>query len=290
MIEIEEVADKTYWVAFEIPRINSPFTVYLICGEEGVLIEPGPAAAIPFIQEAMKRVGMAEPAYIIPTHIHMDHAGAAGSLARLFPAARVVLHPRGARHMIDPSRLIESTRMAFGDDFEGSYGPVLPVPESRVTTPVDGEVLSIVGRELEVIHTPGHAPHHLALFDRKTKGLFSGEALGIPVEGAQFSPVPAAAPPSFDIEEYVESMEKLRGFQPRILFYSHDGVGREPEKLIAAVKANTRILGDIVLESLRGGMGVEAIHAMLRERLGMVDDKTLPGFIHYFRTKGLTAS
>ncbi|MCJ7596314.1 MAG: MBL fold metallo-hydrolase, partial [Desulfobacterales bacterium] len=200
MMKIEEVADKTYSVAVQIPRVATPFTVYLICEEEGVLIEPGPTATIPWIQEAMKRLGMADPAYIIPTHIHMDHAGAVGNLVRLFPRARVLLHPRGAKHVVNPSRLIESTKMVFGNDFEDFFGTLLPVPESQVKTPGDGEVISITGRELQVIHTPGHAPHHLSIFDQRTKGLFSGEALGIPVPGAEFSPVPAAAPPSFDIE------------------------------------------------------------------------------------------
>jgi glyoxylase-like metal-dependent hydrolase (beta-lactamase superfamily II) len=113
----------------------------------------------------------------------------------------------GAKHAVDPTRLIESTKMAFGDDFEDFYGSILPVPEPQVETPGDGATISIDGRELQVIYAPGHAPHHIAIFDRKTKGLFSGEALGLPQPGAESSPFPVAAPPSFDIEVYLETMK-----------------------------------------------------------------------------------
>ena len=142
MIKIEEVAEATYRLEAILPRALYTFSVYLIRGTEGVLIEPGPAAMFPFIQEGMKQLGIASLSCIIPTHIHLDHGGGAGKLAELFPQARVVLHPRGARHIADPSRLIEGTRMAYGDDFELTYGPILPVPESQIKVPADGEIIN----------------------------------------------------------------------------------------------------------------------------------------------------
>jgi len=287
MGNIEEVAENTYRIEVLIPKIDTLFAVYFIHDAKGVLLEPGPTSTIPSIQQAMKQLGMKDLAYIIPTHIHMDHAGAIGSLAQLFPHAKVVLHPRGAKHVIDPSRLIESTRMAFGNDFEDRYGPILPVPESQVETPGDGEKISIDERELEIVHSPGHAPHHLAIFDHKTKGLFSGEALGLVLPEARLSPLPAAAPPSFDMEEYLESMEKLRAFHPRIIFYSHDGAGKNPEQLISKAAENTKIVGDMILKTLREGHGNEAVRSRLQEAIGIVDEMTLMGFVLYFEKKGL---
>jgi glyoxylase-like metal-dependent hydrolase (beta-lactamase superfamily II) len=287
MVTIKEVAEKTYLMDVKIDQVDIPFTVYLIKEKKGVLIEPGPAATIPSIQKAMRQIGMTKLDYIIPTHIHMDHAGAIGSLSRLFPHAEVLLHPSGAKHAIDPSRLIESTKMAFGDDFEKSYGPLLPVPESQVKTPGDGDIISVDGRELQIIYTPGHAPHHLSIFDQKTKGLFPGEALGVPMPGAKISPIPAAAPPSFDIENYLKSMEKLKGLCPHMLFYSHDGVGRNPEELISSVAGNTKTVGDIILKALKEGMTNEAIKSRLREEVGMDDEMTLTGFVFYFKKRGL---
>ena len=296
MINMEEVAEKTYRLEVPIPKVDAIFAVYFICETKGVVVEPGPTATIPSIQEAMKQLGMKELAYIMPTHIHIDHAGAIGSLAQLFPHAKVVLHPLGAKHAVNPSRLIESTKMAFGDDFEDFYGPILPVSESQVETPSDGETIAIDGRELQLIYAPGHAPHHIAIFDRKTRGLFCGEALGLPKQGAELSPLPAAAPPSFDIEVYLKTMERIRQLRPRILFYSHDGIGRKPEKLIPTAIENTKIFGDIILKALREGETTEAIDYRIRDYIsshlginveGMDMGMTVRGFIFYFKKKGL---
>jgi len=295
-MNIEEVAEKTYRLEVLIPKVDSIFTVYFIREAKGVVIEPGPTLAIPSIQEAMKQLGMKEPAYIIPTHIHIDHAGAIGSLARLFPHAKVVLHPRGVKHAVNPSRLIESTKMSFGDDFEIRYGPILPIPQSQVKIPEDGETISIDGNELQIIYTPGHAPHHIAILDRKTRGLFCGEALGVPAPGAESSPLPAAAPPSFDVEVYLKTMERLRELNPRILFYSHDGVGRKPEELIFRAAENTKLFSDLILKALREGETAEAIEHRLREyissHMGINVEKvdtwmTVEGFTFYFKKKEL---
>jgi len=279
MISIEEVAEQTYRIEVPIPRVDTIFVVYLIRERKGVVIEPGPAATVPSIQEGMKQLGMKELAYIIPTHIHIDHAGAIGSLAQLFPHARVMLHPAGVKHAIDPSRLIESTKM-----------------ESQVIVPEDGETISIDGRELQIIYAPGHAPHQIVIFDRKTRGLFCGEALGLPHTEAKSSSLPAAAPPSFDIEVYLETMTRLKALHPRILLYSHDGIGRNPEELISKAAKNTKGFGDIILKALRNGEITEAIGNRVREYIsthlgikagGMDVGMTIRGFISYFKKKGL---
>jgi len=296
MMNIEEVAEKTYRLEVLIPKVDSIFTVYFIREAKGVVIEPGPTLTIPSIQEAMKQLGMKEPAYIIPTHIHIDHAGAIGSLAQLFPHAKVVLHPRGVKHAVNPSRLIESTKMSFGNDFEIRYGPILPIPQSQVKIPEDGETISIDGNELQIIYTPGHATHHIAILDRKTRGLFCGEALGVPTPEAESSPLPAAAPPSFDVEVYLKTMERLRELNPRILFYSHDGVGRKPEELIFRAAENTKLFSDLILKALREGETAEAIEHRLREyissHMGINVEKvdtwmTVEGFTFYFKKKEL---
>jgi len=293
---MEEVAAGIYRIEAEIPKVDSVFAVYLIREGKGAIIEPGPTAILPAILEAMQRLGMKEAGYIIPTHIHLDHAGAAGNLSRLFPQAKVMVHPKGAKHLIDPSRLIESSRMAFGDDFEVLYGPILPVAESQVKTPEDGEVLAINDRKLRFIYAPGHAPHHMAILDEKTMGLFSGEALGAPLRGAASSPIPMAAPPSFDIEVSLETMERLRQLRPRLLFYSHDGVGTRPDELISAAEENTRVFGDIILKSLQAGQSRPEITREIREHisrnLGVSGEGVelwmiVAGFIAYFQKKGL---
>jgi len=287
MEKIEEVADKVFALKCEIPDVDTLFTIYLIQEEKGVLIEPGPATLIPAIQNGMKQLGMKELAYVIPTHIHIDHAGGIGSLAKLFPRADIIIHPKGARHVIDPTRLINSTRMAFGDNFEKFYGPILAVPESQVISPEDGGYIPIGGRKLQIIHAPGHAPHHMAIFDSKTAGLFCGEALGLPQPGKALSPIPLAAPPAFDISVYLETIEKLGQLHPRIIFYSHDGTGTDPEQLIPKVAENTKIVGDFIRKALKAGETHEAITIRVREELGMEDVMTVAGYIFYFEKEGL---
>ena len=297
MVDVKEVADKIYRFETPIPGFFAVFVVYLISEPEGVLIEPGPAAAVPLIREGMSYVGMKDLAYIIPTHIHMDHGGGMGALAQIFPKAKVLVHPRGAKHAIDPSRLIEGTRMVFGADFEEHYGPILPVPESQIYVPEDGEVISANGRELQIIYAPGHAQHHMAIFDRSVQGLFCGEALGMPVDRTRPLAFPQVAPPNFDQELYLSTIEKLRRLDARILLYSHGpAIQREPETLIASVAENTKVFGDLILDALKEGQPHQAIGRRLADHmessLGIrIDEAGLAmivgGYITYYKSKGL---
>ena len=296
MVKIEEVAEGTYRWETRLPGARYTFAAYLLTGEEGVLIEPGPAVMAPFIREAMEQVGIRELSCIIPTHIHLDHGGGAGKLAELFPQTVVVLHPRGERHALDPSRLIAGTKMAYGDDFESTYGPILPVPKSQVKVPEDGETIRVEGRELQVFYAPGHAPHQLAILDRSTGGLFCGEALGLPVPGDRDVAVPSVSAQDFDLDSYLETVEKLEKLKPRMLFYSHEGGVREPGRLISSLVENVTLLGDLILKGLRSGETTESIERRVRDLLATrvgpvasaVDPETITlGFALFFRKKGL---
>jgi len=297
VLDVKEVADKIYRFETGLSVMTSLFTVYLIKESVGVVIEPGPAALVPRIQEAMKKLGMKDLAYIIPTHIHVDHAGGAGKLAQLFPEAKVLVHPAGLKHAVDPSKLIESTKTVFGPDFEAGFGPILPVPESQIKSVADGEIIKVGGRELQIIYAPGHAPHHIAIFDRSVKGIFCGEALGLPGEGGKHPPLPAVAPPSFDQEIYIETMEKLRKLGARILFYAHGGVvGHDADRLISQAEEFTRIFGEVVLKALKEGGTNEEINRRVKERANirfgtdlteMDLALTIGGYEVYYKKKGL---
>jgi len=293
---MKEVADGIYWLQAPVRGVSNVFSSYLIREPEGVLIEPGPSTAIPTIREAMKRLDMNDLAYIMPTHIHVDHAGGAGSLAHLFPHAKVLVHPRGAKHVIDPANLIRSTREVWGENYEDYFGPVLPVPEAQLRVPEDGDVVHVNGRRIQVIYAPGHAPHNMAFYEDESRALFCGEALGLPGQGAEPFPLPAVAPPSFDQELYLETMDKLRRLKPRILFFSHGGVGSDPDRTISVAMENTRMLGDMILKALKEGQPIEAISSMLAEEaasrfgvhLSEMDlSMTVGGYKLYFQKKGL---
>jgi glyoxylase-like metal-dependent hydrolase (beta-lactamase superfamily II) len=295
MAQVEQLIDDIYRLEGRIEGANAPFAVYFIRDGRGAIIEPGPAALAPDIQEATRDLGILSPRYIIPTHIHLDHAGGVGRLAEAFPDTLIVVNRQGARHIIEPSRLIASTRMAFGDDFESIYGPILPVPEERLKIVSDGDRLKVGGHEFLIVHTPGHAGHHISVFDSKTRGLFAGEALGL-IYGPGYPPLPAVAPPSFDMELYLRDMENLKSLKPKLIFYSHGTVAEEPEKLIDAAIENTRLVGDFILGRLRAGESEEAIinsaEEYLRQQFGATLDEyelqsNVKGYIHYFRKRGL---
>ena len=294
MAQVEQLIDGIYRLERRIDGANAPFAVYFIKDGGGAIIEPGPAVLAADIRQAAEELGILSPQYIIPTHIHLDHAGGVGRLGEIFPDTPIVVNRQGVKHIVDPSRLIESTRMAFGDDFEAIYGPILPVPQSRLKVVEGGEKLKLGSRELLIIHTPGHAGHHMSIFDEKTRGLFAGEALGL-IYGPGYPPLPAVAPPSFDLELYLEDMKNLMALKPRRLFYSHGTVAEEPEKLIKTVMENTRLVGDFIRRDLRAGESDEAIleHVgdYLRDQFNAPLDEyelmsNVKGYIHYFRKKG----
>lgn len=261
-IPIEEVAEKTYRIQPAPPGIDIIFSTYIIACDEAVLVEPGPATAASQITSAMRRLGVKDLSWIIPTHLHMDHAGGTGILAEAFPRARVLAHPMATRHFVDPTRLIESTRFTYGEGFESLYGPILPIPESQLRPVRDAETIRLSDRELKVLHTPGHAPHHIAVFDRNTGCLFCGEALGMPTD----IPLPAAAFPSFDLDDCLNTMEKLRDLEPKVLCYSHGGMACDAAERIAEAIRTTRTFGEMILASMKKGLSLSEISDEIRTR------------------------
>jgi len=296
MVSVSEVADKVFRIGVWVEAMEAELPVYLIREAEGVLIETGPSAAGSQLREGLEQLGVRDLAYIILTHIHVDHAGGAGTIARLFPDAKVVVHPAGLKHLIDPTRLVESTKTVWGDDFESRFGPLVPIPESRLLAAEDRDAITVNGRELQFIYTPGHAPHHMSIYDRKVNGIFCGEAVGLPGCGDEPLPIPAAPPPRFDQKLYLDSMERLRRLGARILFFSHGGVGLDPDSLISIADENARAMGDIVLKAHKEGRSdreiVRLVNDHISGRFGMEADKTylmiaVRGYTIYFANNGL---
>ena len=293
-MKIEEVGDAIFCITASKERVRFTYSVYLLAGDETVLIEPGPAVLHPWILEGMEHLGLKRLAYIIPTHIHMDHGGGTGKLAGTFSDATVVVHPRGARHIIDPSRLIAATKLTYGDDFETKYGPILPITESQVQVAEDGATISAGGRKLHFIHAPGHAAHHMAILDVKTGGLFCGEALGVLIPGNETSPLPSISVGEFDVDLYLSSIEKLKRLHPTALFYSHGGA-RAPDNVFMRLVENTVMLRDVILEGLGRGDTTDQVERRIGEHLaGSMRAKVnadmsqiIAGYAAYFRERGI---
>ncbi len=166
--------------------------------------------------------------YVIPTHVHLDHAGGAGRLMRELPNARLIIHPRGARHMIDPSRLIAGASAVYGEqNFNRIYGDILPVAAARVIEADDGFTVNFHGRELLFLDTPGHARHHFCVWDKESQGMFTGDTFGISyrelgVEGRIFATA-TTTPVQFDPSALHSSIDRLLSFNPGHIYLTHFG-------------------------------------------------------------------
>jgi glyoxylase-like metal-dependent hydrolase (beta-lactamase superfamily II) len=226
---------------------------YLLDAAEQTLVETGPGTSVEPVTAALDHLGI-EPralAHIVLTHIHLDHAGGVGQLAERFPSATVWVHERGAPHLVNPSRLVASTARVWGErEMRELFGPAQPLDDERVRSLRDGDVIRMGDRELEVLDTPGHASHHVALIDSRTGAAFTGDALGIHVPDL---PVlrPATPPPEFDLERYVASIERIRAAARSILLFAHFGPLPEVDATCDLANRRVRDWANVVEIALR---------------------------------------
>jgi hydroxyacylglutathione hydrolase len=204
------------------------------------IVDTGTSHAVPHVLAALEAKGIApsQVDYVILTHVHLDHAGAAGQLMARFPNARLTVHPRGARHMIDPIRLIAATVAIYGEEqTRRIYGDILPVPKSRVIETPEGATLRLAGRELLFLDAPGHARHHVVVRDGKTGHIFAGDTFGLSYreldqDGRQFS-FPTTSPSQFDPPALHRSIDRMLALGPGALYITHFGRLTNPTALAA---------------------------------------------------------
>jgi len=183
---------------------------------DDVLIDPGPGSTL---ERLLEGLGGVKPRALVLTHIHLDHAGASGSLVERWPELEVYVHERGAPHLIDPARLLESARRLYGEDMDRLWGEMLPVPESNLRVLRGGE--SILGGRFEVAYTPGHAWHHVSYLHEGTA--FVGDTGGVRIS-SESPTIPPTPPPDIDLDAWHESIERIRAWDPQRLVVTHFGV------------------------------------------------------------------
>ncbi len=215
------------------------------------LVDPGPTSSLDGLRRALAERGrrVDEVEAILLTHIHLDHAGATGTIVRESGRARVYVHERGAGHLIDPSRLLASAARIYGDQMDCLWGEMPPVPPSSVHALRGGERIAIAGRELLVEYLPGHASHHVGFFDAATRTAFVGDTGGIRV-GAPLVVMPPTPPPDVDLEAWDESLDRILAWEPERLFVTHFGSFGGPREHVAALRARLRAWAALVEETL----------------------------------------
>jgi glyoxylase-like metal-dependent hydrolase (beta-lactamase superfamily II) len=213
-------------IAIDLQFLGHPRVIAaaVLAAEAGIaLVDPGPASCLPALEAGLQAhgYGLGDVRAVLLTHIHLDHAGAAGSLVRRLPGLEVHVHERGARHLADPAKLLASATRLYGADMERLWGEFLPVPAGNLRALQGGETIAWRGRRLEVAYTPGHASHHVSYLDTADGTAYVGDTAGVRVSGDYvLAPTP---PPDIDVELWRESLERIREWSPVRLFLTHFG-------------------------------------------------------------------
>ena len=238
---------------------------YLLAGNgELALIDPGPGSTLEALFGGLREAGFdpRDLTHILATHIHLDHAGGAGSLARRLPRAQVYVHKLGAPHLLDPSKLVASARRIYGERMQQLWGDIEPVPDEQLTVLEGNEIINIAGRRLEVHYTPGHAVHHVIFFDAHSGELFAGDVAGVRLQNIGFVR-PPTPPPDLDLESWSASLDLLKRLRPDVLYIGHYGAVTDIVSHIASLRERLYDWGNFVLHAMREGKSEEEITALL---------------------------
>jgi glyoxylase-like metal-dependent hydrolase (beta-lactamase superfamily II) len=242
---------------------------YLIRGDRPCLVETGTAPSAPIVRDALATLGVGpqDLATVVVTHIHLDHAGGTGDIAAMFPAAEVVVHELGARHLADPSRLMASARRLYGDELDGLFGTLSPTPAERIRAVERTGVVDLGGgRRLESHYSPGHARHHVGLIDSVSGDLYVGDAAGVylPETG---DIRPGTPPPDFDLDVALESLRTFADLGPTRLLFSHFGPVTAVEETLDRSAAEISVWVDETRRARGAGLDLDHAAAMVAERV-----------------------
>jgi glyoxylase-like metal-dependent hydrolase (beta-lactamase superfamily II) len=235
-------------------------------------VDTGTTHSVPYLLAALEELKIERSAvdFIFLTHVHLDHAGGAGALLQALPNARAVLHPRGAPHLIDPTKLIAASIAVYGEAaYRELYGEIVSLPKERVLISADLERMSLAGRQFEFVHTPGHALHHQAIVDLQHSGIFTGDTFGLSyreldtAKGAFI--LPTTTPSQFDPEQLQTSIDRLAAYKPRYLYWMHYGRVTDVPRLTALLKHQVYEFVRMALEHAAAADRAAAVEGAMRE-------------------------
>jgi glyoxylase-like metal-dependent hydrolase (beta-lactamase superfamily II) len=265
---ITDLGHEVYQIDTRMAGYDGITAGYLIRGDRPCLVETGTAPSAPVVRDALAALGVGsrDLATVVVTHIHLDHAGGTGDIARMFPAAQVVVHELGARHLADPSRLMASARMVYGDELDSLFGALAPTPPERIRTVERTGVVDLGGgRRLESHYSPGHARHHVGLVDSLTGDLYVGDAAGIYIQETG-DMRPATPPPDFDLQVALESLRMFAALQPTRLLFSHFGPVTPVSETLERSAAEINVWVDETRRARKAGLDLDHAVAMVAER------------------------
>jgi glyoxylase-like metal-dependent hydrolase (beta-lactamase superfamily II) len=221
-------------------------------GGRAAFVDVGTNSSVPYLLAALDMLAIPRSAvdYLLLTHVHLDHAGGAGLLLAQLPNARAFVHPRGAAHMVDPAKLIAGSKVVYGEErFARLYGDLVPLPKARVHEVADGEQVTLGGRTLELIHTPGHALHHYAVVDAAHGSIFPGDTFGVSYRALDTAAgafvTPATTPTQFDPQQLIASIDRMLAYRPQSMYLMHFSRVTDVARLGDSMKMQVAALADI---------------------------------------------
>ncbi|MBI3859095.1 MAG: MBL fold metallo-hydrolase [Thaumarchaeota archaeon] len=264
-----KVSDRVYLLDTFAVGQEETVAAYLIKGQKPALVDCGYASSHQSVLLGLSEVGVkpSDVRYLIPTHVHLDHAGAAGHLLREMPNAEVIAHERGVPHLVDPSRLIESATRVFGEAIMALYGRPIPIPPDRVTAVGEESSLDLGdGISASLVHTPGHAPHQISAMIEGTGALLTADAVGITYPNLK-TLIPTTPPPSFDPALLASSVDSLRRMSPKQLLVPHYGVKNDPDQVFADTNRKVPEWVETVRSMIKRGMVLDDISEKMSEKV-----------------------
>jgi glyoxylase-like metal-dependent hydrolase (beta-lactamase superfamily II) len=262
----------------------STVAVYVVKGgRRTAVIDCGFASTYGNVMQGLRQLGV-EPSrvdYLIPTHLHLDHAGATGHLLRYMPRARVIAHERAVPHLVDPTKLVESATSIFGEKLVQMYGKPLPIDKNKITAVGEESHIDLGGATLTTLHAPGHAPHQIAVLFEEERLLFSADAVGM-VFPAFPTLVPTTPPPSLDPLKLAQTLEMLRQTDPKMLLVPHYGVRKDVDIVLDRTKEKTeewvREVAKLNDRHLTPEQIVDELRRKITEETG-IPSTAFPGFV-----------
>ena len=259
--------------------LGSPHVIAtaVIEGLDGIcLVDPGPTSCLPALEAGLRArgLGLRDVRSLLLTHIHLDHAGATGTILERVPSIRVYVHERGAPHMIDPARLLASVTRLYGDEMDSRWGAFLPVPGDSVVVLKGGERIEVAGRTLRVAYTPGHANHHVSYLDEQSGLAYVGDTAGLRIGGYLIAPTP---PPDIDLAAWRASLDTIDAWQPVSLFITHFGAVTPARAHLAQFRDTLASAAETVRAALAAGgseeeMTLAFVEAMRRDVRSAMSD------------------
>ena len=265
-MRVTRIEEHIHLIDLEPAGVEDLIASYVLKGNHVGIIESGPSSTVQNMLSGLEELNVKpeDVAYVAVSHIHLDHGGGAGILLKHLPRAKLIVHPRGAPHMVNPEKLWNQATQVLGERITRIYGRPEPVPQERIITAADGMVIDLGDDvKLKVVETLGHASHHLSYYDKLSDGIFTGDSAGIYVDKADV--VVPTSPPPFRLDIALASIDKMMRLKPKSLYYTHFGKGTDAVERLRTYKEQLKLWARIAKEGIERGEDLKMISRRIFE-------------------------